>query len=179
MWPFKCSKMKPKKMASTIRKNHYIFAHIALRSIAFNDPLRFLAIMASPDAQVFLRHIWEKVGEDCPAKKVVRYDGEFPVFTTRVHGFPAVMIQMPPPATMCEAYMIGVVVSVEMERQNPPEKNPPIQYLTLERSETTDGREVSVLCKWQGEGDNMRHINMGRSCSPDLHSFAKMLEDNI
>lgn len=47
------------------RRHHYVFAHQALRGIAFDHPVPFLGLLVSDRAQSFLAELMESVHEHC------------------------------------------------------------------------------------------------------------------
>ena len=110
---FKKRRDKPSKFdpfeESPPRYHHYALAHYVLRSMAFENPLGFLSILASPDAHQFLSSLMESVSEyskepeqgpDCTVE-------EFTIHKARVGGYPCAIIEMPQPRGRAEAFFVA------------------------------------------------------------------------
>ena len=165
------------------RDHHYIFAHHVLRSVAMEQRLKVLAVLASPQADEFLRMLWQEaytaaaasmqqVGQALPPRleaEVLR------VTTGTAANHPTAIVTLPPPLGITEAYMVGIVaggVSIEQPHEEWDESSE-LRYFTLERGVGDDlSANRTVLCEWTGE----RHANYGDGPPPDPASFAAAIE---
>ncbi len=70
------------------------------------------------------------------------------------------LIHLPPPAGMTEAYFVALI------------SNPTPKYLTLEKSSSMDGGEITAFCQWNSQGT---HLYMNSGCEPKPEEFLKLL----
>jgi hypothetical protein len=162
---------KPKSFEDLIkdlpkaRTLHYVFAHIALRQLAFEHPLGVVGTLHSPKAAEFLRSVWDDVAEQ------VKRNGEpvdidasaLAVSPVRVGDYPCALVRLPPPQAATECYYVALVLHVDLREEaaaaaEPPPEKPRLSYFTLEYGASLDGSERSVVCAWDEAGS---HLNYG------------------
>ena len=158
------------------RCGHYTFAHVALRQIAFDDPLTFLGVLASPDAMRFLADVLRQVREHC---KDVEPLADFSVEEVTVHKrrigrFPCAIIEMPPPQEVPEAFFVGAVLLVDPTQEIDESKGVDLHYYTLEKGAVFEGVPRTVLCEWTADGS---HLNFGFGPPPTVDAFFGVLEE--
>ena len=111
------------------RDQHYAFAHILLRQLAFENPVGCVGMLHSPEKDKTLAALWEDVAKHC--RKNGMADGVVvgPPPTVRpapVGRFPSCIVTMPEPQGPTEAYFIAIVLHVDVEAlrsgDEPPEK---------------------------------------------------------
>ncbi|MEQ1831256.1 MAG: hypothetical protein ABL921_35240, partial [Pirellula sp.] len=153
----------------------YAFAHYALRQIALSDPLRFLAIAASPDAQRFIDAILQDVAEQCGRN--TSYDAvSVRIHPTRVNIFPCVVIELPEPKEMAEAFMVALVVLIDTSSERPLDTNEiRARYFTLEKGFSLSDAPRTVLAEWDTES----HSNYGDGPDPTVKSFVTALAGHV
>ena len=152
---------------------HYRFAHYALRMIAFDRPLTFFGALASPEAHEFLAAIFKMVEEDCCQER------EPPDFRPtdiviecgRILNHPLVVLELPPPRAVTEAYMVGVVLMIDVESDEPPPEKPDLRYFTLEHSFQDNGQPTAILCAWT----ESMHSQLGQSMEPSRDAFVQAI----
>lgn len=151
---------------------HYTLAHYALRMIAFDRPLTFFGALASPEAQGFLEAIFKMVEEDCCEQKEPPdfRPGEIKIECGRILNHPLVVLKMPPPRSMTEAYFVGAVLLIDVERDEPPPEKPGLRYFTLEHT-LQNGRPSTLLCEWT----ESMHAQLGQSPQPTIEDFVQLI----
>ena len=154
---------------------HYAFAHYALRQLALSDPLRFLAIAASPDAQRFIDSVIQDVAEQCGYKP--SFDAaSVRIHPTRVNTFPCAVIELPKPKEIAEAFMVALVVQIDTSSEQPPDANEiRARYFTLEKGYSLSNEPRTVLAEWDTEG----HSNYGDGPDPTVKSFVTALAGHV
>jgi hypothetical protein len=168
------------------RDQHYVFAHIALRQIAFKNPVGCVGVLHSPEAMKFLTELWEEVGTHCReapeagGAAVQHIDGStLGVRPARVGNFPSAVVSLPQPLAPTEAYFIALVLHVELatlQGDGPTPENPELSYYTLERGVSLDGRERAVLCAWDAQGS---HLNFGEGPPAQFEPFVEAVRAQV
>ena len=105
------------------RCHHYTLAHYALRSVAFERPLAFLGVLASPDAAKFLTDLMRSVSEHCREREP-RPDfssDDLTLHKVRVGVFPCAVIEMPRPRAITEAFFVAAVLLADLDQELPEE----------------------------------------------------------
>lgn len=160
------------------RCHHYQFAHHALRSFAFENPLAFLMLLASPEAQEFLSTLMAYVLEEC---KKTKPQPDLPIEDVALHkgrvgGYPCVVVEMPRPKAITEAFFVAAVLLADLDNLPDNPKNVELRYFTLEKGATFGGGPPTVLCEWTSDH---RHLNYGDGPAPRLEMFVQALEELI
>lgn len=161
------------------RCHHYGLAHHALRRFAFEKPLAFLMLLASPDAQEFLSTLMAAILEEC---KEAEPQPDLPIedvilHTGRVGSYPCVVVEMPRPKALAEAFFVAAVLLANLDEQisdNP--KKVGLRYFTLEKAATLGGLPRTMLCEWTSDH---RHLNYGDGPAPRLEMFIQAVEDLV
>jgi hypothetical protein len=160
------------------RNQHYVFAHVFLRQIVLDTPWQFFAMMASPDAAKILVSIWDNVGRwlEKSGKAVDASPSDGLLATpTRIAGFPAVVITLPTPIGLTEAYFVAVVMRT-LELPKDMKEKGPVSYYALELGlsiATDSGR--TVLTQW----DNDAHLNYGDGPVAEFEAFRLAVEKKL
>src|SRR5439155_967526 len=131
-----------------------------LRQVALDDPLQYLAVLASPEARGFMEAMFDFVCKQCQKQ------GEEPDFApedvkihpVRIKDYPCAIIEMPPPKGTTEAFFTALVLLQDLASASVPEDIPlSARYFTLEKGFSLDGRPRTVLAEWSESG----HSNYG------------------
>lgn len=157
------------------RCHHYTLAHQALRSVAFEQPAGFLGLLASPVARSFLADLLTSVTEHCQGREA-RPDFGVEALTIhkfRVGQFPCVVVEMPPPRAVTEAFFVAAVLLADLDREQPAPQEATLRYFTLEKGFVLDGPPRTVLGEWTAEGS---HHNYGDGPAPELGPFVRAVE---
>ena len=129
----------------------YVFAHYTLRQIALSDPLQFLAIAASPDAERFMDAVLQDVAKQC-GRKTSFSASSIKIHSTRVNDFPCAVVELPEPKEMAEAFMVALVVPIDTSSEEPPEMDTvKARYFTLEKGFSLSNEPRTVLAEWDTE----------------------------
>ena len=155
--------------------HHYVLAHYALRQMALDKPLQYLAVLASPDADRFIASLFESV---CEQLKQPPDFGADAVIAHHVHikEYPCAIIEMPQPKDTTEAYFTALVAFAKLNDKAPPDpENVSARYFTLELGFSLDGTPRTVLAEWSKD----RHINYGDGPKPTVEAFAGSIEGLI
>jgi hypothetical protein len=158
---------------------HYLFAHRILPDLAFDDPIQFMATLASPEAEQKLHEMWMTVGQSLArggrVRQVPTSEG-LAVSRTRLAGRACAVIEMPRPEGQTEAYFVAVVLdhNLDQSRAAPPEAHPQLFYFTLEKGRNlTDGSDRTVLCRWNTK---TLHSNLGDGPPAEKKAFLEVVE---
>ncbi len=153
----------------------YAFAHYALRQIALSDPLRFLAMAASPDARHFIDAVLKNVAEQC-GRPTTFEAASVKIHPVRVKDFPCAVIELPEPREMAEAFMVALVVPIDTSFKEPPDANSITgRYFTLEKEFSLTKDRRTVLAEW-----NMtRHSNYGDGPPATVEAFVAALTGHL
>jgi hypothetical protein len=154
------------------RKQHYVFAHLAFRAMVEASPMHVLMTLLSKDnGQNLLLEAWEQVGSQCTKGEVVDSAG----LAYEIHEFggkrPVVLITMPTPRGVREAYFVAVVITSPRRRFFLFERPASMQYFTLEIGDPAKGDFDTVLGQWRGE----QHLNYSDSPAVDKQAFLKAI----
>ncbi len=161
------------------RPQHYIFAHEALRGVCRDDPLRFFTLMSSSSQRELVEGLWAFVGKHLGPQASPELDpGEIAVQTSRVRGFPMILVRMPPPVAIAEAYFVALVLLVDQEtlaRKDAPTSEVTVRYFTLERALSEDREARTLLCEWTELG----HLSYGDGPEPNALAFVGAVEERL
>ena len=137
----------------------YVFAHYALRQAALHDPLRFLTILAMPQAEQFIASVMKNVAEQC-GRPTTFNAADIQIHRVRINGFPSAIIQLPEPKEMAEAFMVALVLPMD-KSGNPPPGHESLQgrYFTLEKGFSFSGEPQTVLAEWTAKGARANYGN--------------------
>jgi hypothetical protein len=146
-----------------VRPHHYNFAHRIVPAIFFRDPGGFVSGLVC-DGTARLRALWNRVGEELkPPDRLPSTDLSCSGVSTGAGGT-LLVIRMPPPSGVPEAYYIGAwwvpaaAGVTEVAR-----------YFTLELGfDLRAGDRSTVFCEWVPGG---HHNNMGEGPPPDPEAF--------
>lgn len=153
-------------MTQPVRCQHYQFAHVALRSVAFVHPIKLMALLAMPDAREAFGELLEQVEETCKERDEPRdFDAsQILVHQRRAAGHPCAVVEMPPPRATGEAFYVAPVLLMHED----PEQVV-MRYFTLEYAAAEEGAEAgTVLSEWTADG---RHTSYGIGPAPSLEPF--------
>lgn len=160
------------------RCHHYTLAHLALRTAAFDNPLGYLGVLASPDARKFLAFLLGQVSEHCREQEPRPGFGadDLVIHKVRVGGYPCCIVEMPLPRAPVEAYFTAAVVLANLDDELPSSEPVQMRYFTLEKGVTLGGPPRTVLCEWNAEGT---HSNYGSGPEPRVESFIQAMEGSL
>jgi hypothetical protein len=165
-----------RELLSEPRRHHYLFAHRFVRAACAADPLRFFAIMASNEQAQFINHIWRLVCKQLDGREADDFKmSDIRVSPTRLRNYPAVIITMPEPRALAEAYFVVIVLFFEIDADNSKLEEPPFRYFTLECGMNLDGTDRTVLCEWNKEG----HVNFGDGPKPEIGELLDAIKQVI
>jgi hypothetical protein len=155
---------------------HYTFAHVALRSVAFQQPLQCLAVLASPDARAFIADLLQSVSEFCreQGREADFRANDVVVHMVRAGGYPCAVIEMPPPRATTETFYVALVLLVDPSEASPDFEKVALRYFTLEKGFVLDGPPRTVLGEWTAEGS---HVNYGDGPAPGLEPFLQAISE--
>jgi len=165
------------------RCHHYTLAHHALRTVAFRQPLGFLSVLVSPNAQRFLKDLMRSVSENCREEEAEPGFAveDLTIHTVRVGRYPCAVIEMPPPKSTTEAFFVAAVLLADVDQEMPDPEKVAMRYFTLEQGSVLglpprtalEGPPRTVLGEWTADG---AHCNYGDGPAPRLESFIKAVE---
>jgi hypothetical protein len=128
------------------RRQHYHFAHVALREKAMSFPKALVDNLRGESGLRRLSFYWTSV-----AMAVKRAEEEFipadglACFAVDLsEEYYGVVVQLPPPERMAEAYFVAIIV-----RDSGDDTNVRCRYITLELGRNEDGSRRTVLGEWK------------------------------
>jgi serine/threonine protein kinase len=149
------------------RIQHYFFAHKYLREVMNRSPRMFVENFLKPSRLSFE---WVHCARLCKPEdeEFIPADGllSYPVRFAEDHY--GVIIQMPQPKRIVEAYFIAVILKEEKETE---EETSYVncRYLTLEVGVEKDGSPITINGEWLPVGE--QHINRGNGPEPSQELF--------
>lgn len=158
---------------SSVRCHHYEFAHVALRNAAFQQPIRFMNLLATPDAQDFMISLLQQVVEHCKDRgEIIDFDvSNTGLYLGRVGGHPCAIVEMPPPKATAEAFYVASVLLMPTEEPRDP-KEVKLRYFTLEKTFAYGDPPRTVLGEWAAD---QGHVNHGIGPEPRLELFVEAI----
>ena len=151
---------------------HYALAHHALRQLALENPLVFLAVLASPDAKEFLAKVLADVCEACDRQPTFSAD-EIKIHSIKVQEYPCVVLEFPEPRECAEAHMVALVLPAnEQQLRSKDSKSLSGRYFTLEKGFSLEGHAPrTVLAEWTEQS----HENYGDGPKVDVGALGNAL----
>jgi len=144
---------------------HYQLAHVAIRSVAFENPYDFMSLMASDKALEVLSSLLEQVGEHCAGEELLELN-ELAIHRTRVLGSPCLIVELPSAEVPPEAHFVGVWLTA-----NDGPETGQVRYFTLEAADEQQP-DRTLLGEWSGAGDHLQH---GAGPEPSLEAFIEAI----
>lgn len=145
------------------RRQHYYFAHQYLREKAQDHPRLLIDKLREDSATRYLRFHWVSCGLAAKSEtdEFIPADGLgcFPIdIDTDWYG---VLVQLPTPERMAEAYFVAIILPTFDTALDA------CEFFALEFSKNMDGSKRTVFGKWC-DGS---HLNMGDGPSPEREAF--------
>lgn len=149
------------------RKQHYAFAHLAMRALIEASPMHVLmALLDKQKGAQLLDEVWREVAAQCDGTDLVDSNG----LTYEIHELsdkrPVILIIMPSVKIPREAYYCAAVVTPPRRRWFLFTRKASVRYFTLECGDTSQGDFDTVLAEWCGDS----HLNY--SDNPDVSKQA-------
>jgi hypothetical protein len=158
------------------RRQHYVFAHQYLREKAERMPVETVEMLSNPTATNYLSTLWVTLAFSSQAEEdeFIPADGIecFPIQISDTCS--AVIVQLPPPERITEAYFVAIVVWHDGSHSQS-EAKVRHRYITLELSENLSGIRHTILGEWK-DGN---HQNHGEGPDPNKDAFIKAVLDLI
>lgn len=149
------------------RQQHYYFAHVYLRERTEQNAQFLVEKLREESATKYLSFLWVSRGYDTKADEdlFIPADGLecIPVEIDDEHY--GVIVQLPKPERMAEAYFVAIIVKNE-------DNSDFYRYFTLEFSKNRDGTNCTVLGEWNGGS----HANYGNGGIPLIDNFVEALK---
>ena len=160
--------------ANKPRVQYYLFAHGALRELAFEQPMiAFGGVLSDKLRDDTGRRLWDAVAEQLDGT------GEptepFPGIESRMvqcGTYPCALVKMPQPRKQTEAHFVAIILRVDPKKDRP-QPPVPVSYFTLEHGGPDDG---TVLGEWTKEG---QHVNHGEGPPPDWDAFHQAVQSCV
>lgn len=145
---------------------HYQLAHVALPTVAHQNPFQFMSAMASDSAQELLGSLLEQVAEHC-SDQPPDFDAEdLLIHRARVLGSPCLVIELPTPAAPAEAHLVAAWLAIN----DGPEAGQ-LRFFTLEAADPAVG-PATVVGEWDSE---RQHVNHGAGPEPSVEGFTRAI----
>lgn len=155
------------------RQHHYVFAHIALPSLFYDNPSRFLTTLAH-EGNNFLHLLWNKVGEGVDASERIAGFGLRSEMRELPDSTAIATITLPPPQGMTEAYFTAACYRPGERKGLFARGKPVARYITLEYSLDFEQEPRTVLGEWT---PTHAHHNYGDGSEATLDAFFERVYD--
>lgn len=186
-WPFHCKPIKVNETAENLievevhaRVNHYIYAHDTLPTTAKKHQLLFMYDMRHSELRLFLKDLWDELTVNCLdenfPKAMDLADAEiddFMIIRFKRNPYSLIIITLPKPQRACEAYMVGAAYRYKRTDDNPELE---FRYFSLEKALSNEDSERTVFYELE-IGNTKIRTNYGNFYKPDVHTFAKLIEE--
>ncbi len=158
-------------------RHHYELAHMALREICFHDPYGFFDLIGSDGRAPFLTSLWGEICKNCDAQGAANFTiADVTVDTFRIGDFPAILIHMPPPGFVTEAYLVCIVLKIPLAMLEHSPPGPEVGYFVLEKGEQLGNNgDRTVFCAW----DKDIHRNYGDGPPPEPAAMIAAVEEML
>jgi len=145
------------------REHHYAFAHELLPNAFFDDPIKLIEAFRE-HGTVYLWFCWDQLGSLLPENERLSKEAlDFRLITLN-DNITCLIIIMPPPNFMPEAYYVAM-----LHRESSSNSNDTLtRVITLEKSDGNDGRSFACLCEWGKEHNHLMYRNV---LEPNLNEF--------
>lgn len=163
---------------SHITRHHYDFGHVVLREMCSYNPMTFFQVLASPGKEEFLEKLWRVTCERCDEQGPALFSyKDVVVDALMLEEYPTILVTMPPPTVMTEAFYIAIVLMTPMDQiaaGNIPEQ-PVFRYYTLELGIGPEGSKYTVLCEWDGG----KHQSYGDGPGAEPTAFLEAVSEKL
>lgn len=164
--------MTTDKIKDNPRRQHYHFAHVYLRDRAFGNAKLLIDELSKDDSAEFLKIRWILTGfnsKDAEDDFITNEGLE--AFPFKVgNDFYGVLVQLPKPERIAEAYFAAIILSVDADTSTA------CRFYTLEFSKRDDGSHNTVLGEWVGKGT---HFNLGPGPAPEQQAFIDAIKEKM
>jgi len=152
--------------------------HVILREACSSNPMAFFQVLASPGKDDFLEKLWMATCERCDGQGPALFSYKDVVIASlMLDEYPTILVTMPPPRVMTEAFYIAIVLLTPMAQivaGNVPQR-PSFGYYTLELGIGPDGSNYTVLCAWDGG----KHLSYGDGPDAEPSAFLQAVSEKI
>lgn len=160
------------------RCHHYTMAHVALRSVAFDQPMVYLGVLASEHAADFLQEVYHSVLEHCgeEAGPPAFAAADLKVHTGRALQYPCAVVEMPAPLNVTEAYFAAAVLLADLSPGAPDATANDLRFFTMEKGYSIAGGDRTVFCEWTADG---QHLNFGDGPPATVQDFVRAIQERL
>jgi serine/threonine protein kinase len=154
------------------RQQHYQFAHVALREKAMSFPKPLIDSLRGEAGLRRLNFYWmsNAMAVKAPDEEFIPADGLECFHISLNEEWYGVIIQLPQPERMAEAYFVAIIV-----RDSASDSNLNCRYITLEFSKDDDGSNQTVLGEWE----NGSHFSYLSSPLPEKRAFLEAVRSLV
>lgn len=154
-----------------MNRTHYAFAHHVVKDYALSRAPEFFTLMASEDRSRFTAWLWEQASSTVGEAPSDAYFSGTGVAVGRMGKWSAVLLALPPPGSVAEAFF---ALAVDVSHGVAPDA-PTSRYFTLELGRHADDRPRTVLCEWTKEA----HHSYGDGPPPEKNAFMQAVESRL
>ena len=163
------------------RPHHYVFGHVALRQIFFENPEGLVGALIGRGNDLLLQ-IWEDVGsmveESEESAESLMPEGLAGVTCEIGSGILAVIVSLPTPEEMPESHFVALVYRPSRKKALGllGSEKEIARYITLEYGvDLLENRVNTVLCEWTKDA----HLNLGEGPEATLKAFTDRLREMV
>ena len=146
---------------------HYVLVHVTMPQDVFRLGSELKDLLLEAEGAVdFVRICLESMameGHDFDDRSLDEIVAEVKAYPTKFGASDGVVIELPRPAALLEAYFVAVVFGGKTRETD---------YLTLEAA----GAGETMLCGWT---EDQQHLNFGEGPEPTRSAFIKAVTDQI
>jgi len=156
------------------RPQHYHFAHIYLREKAMVIPEPLVNDLRGESGLRRLNFYWmsNAMALRSPNEEFIQADGLDCIPVKLNADYYGVIVQLPQPERMAEAYFVAIILRDSEKNELPSGSSKPMcRYITLEFGKNKDGSKRTVLGEWK----NGSHFSYGSGPIPEPQAFLEAI----
>ncbi len=152
--------------------HNYAFAHLVLPEFAAAYPADFFALMPSEHCDQLLDLLWREAEAKAGPLPEGFDEASTKVTCGAIDSKPAVVVEMPRPTVIAEAFFVAIVSLTGLpSHEQPTDAN--LRCITLELGRNLDGSSRTVLCEWRYG----THYNYDDGPPPTLFDFCRAVDE--
>ena len=158
------------------RLHHYLFSHVILPKLLFENPQQLVEKLLT-HWKTFLITLWDTCANEISGiKEKIPSSGLDCKIIKVKDNISIILISLPKPLKSTEAYFTAIVY--RPKKLFLIKQKGIARYITLERT-IGNGDKTAVLCEWEINDKNIKHINHGKRFGVTEENFIGAIKDLI
>ncbi len=163
------------------RGQHYEFAHVAMSEAVRSDPEGVVATVRESGAEGLVTEVWKRCRQKFPSSEDrADIEGLAAAVVELPCGKNCVLVTLPPPERLGEAYMVAAVVMPAERILGLFKKAPAVRYFTLEVSFDSGQNKTIALCEWVfPKGGGKIHNKLSTGGAVEQAAFLAAVDEQV